>query len=236
MARRPKDDEVAGVTLAPRSKAATEKRCKTCTHTKPAAEFWRALSLPDLLSENCRTCTVLNAQRDRADREARHAAAAAKKTKTCNCCKTAKPLTAFAPNRNAKDGRRRTCNVCIDAGTRTRSLRDDAARSTDRSGRKQPHRKATNRRSAREWQKRNPEAVLAREAMRNAVRNGIVVRPERCQVRGCKYVGKPQGHHPDYRYPLFVAWCCPSHHRRLHAGEHLDIVTGLPPELMRVPG
>ena len=110
-ANRPSDHPV---TLAPsKSRMAAEKRCSTCQQVRPSADFWRSLGSADLLSVNCKTCTVVNGQRDRAEREARQAETVGKKSKQCGFCKSTKPLTAFAKIASAKDGMRKTCAPCV---------------------------------------------------------------------------------------------------------------------------
>ena len=219
-------------------KTATDKRCKTCDQKKPAAEFWRTHATADLLTANCRACIVANAERDRAEREARRAAADAKKSKPCMTCGETKSLTAFAPNRNASDGRRRVCNSCIASelvGTKSRTPSDEA-KARDRARRISERGRKVSRDCAKAWRKENPEAVLAQKAVAVAIRRGVLARPQGCQILGCSYKGKPHAHHFDHLLPLQILWCCGRHHKMLHAGANLAIVPGLPEDLLRVPG
>jgi hypothetical protein len=56
---------------------------------------------------------------------------------------------------------------------------------------------------------RHPEKVKARAAVNNAVRDGYLMKPEKC---GCG--GSPvEAHHVDYTKPLDVAWLCGPCHR-----------------------
>lgn len=52
-------------------------------------------------------------------------------------------------------------------------------------------------------------------ALCNAVRDGRVARPARCQR--CTKACIPHGHHEDYGKPLEVEWLCPKCHRARHA-------------------
>jgi hypothetical protein len=63
-----------------------------------------------------------------------------------------------------------------------------------------------------------PEEVKnkARETVRVAVRNGQLVRPEKCPR--CEHVDNIVGHHWDYTYPLIVEWMCSACHTILHHG------------------
>jgi len=56
----------------------------------------------------------------------------------------------------------------------------------------------------------------ARYTINNAVRSGLIKRPEKCSVCGI-YPGRGkdgrsliQAHHPSYARPKLVIWSCPS--------------------------
>lgn len=74
-------------------------------------------------------------------------------------------------------------------------------------------RRARNRRKAVRQRERHPERVLAKTAVKNALRRGLLVRLP-CFVCGDP---KAHGHHPDYSAPLDVVWLCAPHHREVHA-------------------
>lgn len=54
----------------------------------------------------------------------------------------------------------------------------------------------------------------ARRALQHAVDDGRVIKTP------CVVCGNPraEGHHPNYRRPLWVFWLCSAHHKQLHAG------------------
>lgn len=56
----------------------------------------------------------------------------------------------------------------------------------------------------------------ARQAVRRAVRNGIVKRVLTCEKCGA---AKPQKHHHDYEKPLDVHWLCAKCHAAVHVKE-----------------
>jgi hypothetical protein len=58
----------------------------------------------------------------------------------------------------------------------------------------------------------HPEKRLARQAVRKAVRNGVLVR-QPCEVCGNE---KSEGHHDDYSRLLVVRWLCGTHHKLFH--------------------
>jgi len=51
----------------------------------------------------------------------------------------------------------------------------------------------------------------------NALRLGIIVRPDVCSQCGAKGE-RIEGHHTDYSKPLDVIWLCFSCHRKVHEG------------------
>ena len=68
--------------------------------------------------------------------------------------------------------------------------------------------------SRRAWQQRNPERRAAHIAVGNAVRDGRLVKPTKCE--DCGMETRLQGHHDDYSKPLSVTWLCVECHSRRH--------------------
>jgi|SRR5690554_810910 hypothetical protein len=56
----------------------------------------------------------------------------------------------------------------------------------------------------------------ARQYVHNAIKKGILERPDACAWCGKK--GPVEGHHGDYAEPLKVLWLCRSCHKILHSG------------------
>lgn len=73
-------------------------------------------------------------------------------------------------------------------------------------------------------------AVAARggayQKLNRALKRGDLVRPDACE--GCGKVGKVDGHHDDYLYPLVVRWLCRRCHKGLHPYERSDTITPMP--------
>jgi hypothetical protein len=68
--------------------------------------------------------------------------------------------------------------------------------------------------------KRYPEHKRARNAVYEAVKKGILLRPDRCT--DCEKSCKPEGHHEAYEKDkdLEVIWLCKKCHRKRHGGIH----------------
>ncbi|RWX63316.1 hypothetical protein EN780_24090 [Mesorhizobium sp. M4B.F.Ca.ET.089.01.1.1] len=62
------------------------------------------------------------------------------------------------------------------------------------------------------WKLANPKAVWAQNALRSAVKRGLVIQLP------CEQCGSldAEAHHPDYDRPMQVRWLCRLHHRRMH--------------------
>lgn len=61
----------------------------------------------------------------------------------------------------------------------------------------------------------NREARNARSQVYLALKNGKLLKPERCE-RCNSSKRKPEAHHPDYFKPLDVQWLCPPCHSLIH--------------------
>ena len=59
---------------------------------------------------------------------------------------------------------------------------------------------------------RNPEKILARNAVYAAVKRGTLVRPEGCS--SCGIACKPEASHNDYKDRFDVEWLCRTCHLR----------------------
>jgi hypothetical protein len=69
-------------------------------------------------------------------------------------------------------------------------------------------------------QLKTPDRIIqdcAAIAVREAVRNGILVRPEVCEICDKSPRDGVVAHHPDYSRPLEVEWLC----RSCHTAKHL---------------
>jgi hypothetical protein len=67
----------------------------------------------------------------------------------------------------------------------------------------------------RRYRLRFPERVACRNALRRAILAGLIERPRRCEIPGCRL--RPQAHHVRYDRPLAVQWLCSGHHGVAHS-------------------
>ena len=66
-----------------------------------------------------------------------------------------------------------------------------------------------------EWDKNNPEKLMARHKIQIGIKNGSIVKPLVCEFCGLKT--RLNGHHDDYNKPMEVRWLCSSCHKKLHS-------------------
>lgn len=142
--------------------------------------------------------------------------------KRCFKCGATKPRTEFYRHPMMGDGLLGKCKDCTKADVREREARL----------RQDPEWVAGERRRALEkyyrlYRPANPmsrahdgwtdkEKARARNALSNAVRDGRVIRPTRCEQCGSQ--SRIQGHHEDYHKPLDVWWLCVPCHVLADAG------------------
>jgi hypothetical protein len=152
--------------------------------------------------------------------------------KDCMKCSKRKPLSEYYKHSEMKDGRLNKCKECTKKETRENRQRNIAYyKEYDRQRfQNDPRVRARHKRyqsteagrksmsaANKRWEEKNPEKKKAHNKLNNAVRDGKIKKPERCQ--GCDTKPKRlEGHHKDYTKPLDVMWLC----RSCHAKEHRE--------------
>jgi hypothetical protein len=131
----------------------------------------------------------------------------------CRVCGQRHPISNFYERQVRKCRTVGECKSCTKQRVRNRAMTDPKVQEYERQRSKRPHRRAHIAKTAREWNKKNPEAYRAHYLVTNAVRDG------RLKKLPCLFCGdeKVHGHHRDYSKPLDVIWLCPKCHHRLHA-------------------
>ena len=133
--------------------------------------------------------------------------------KQCFKCGERKPLTEFYKHPEMADGRLNKCKPCARVDVReNRKKRVDYYRAYDR---ERGNRQTDEYR--RRYREDNPIKYGARLMVRNAVRDGRLVKAKFCEECGAE--GGLHGHHNDYAKPLDVRWLCPPCHFKWH-GKH----------------
>ena len=154
-------------------------------------------------------------------------------SKSCATCQEQQPLTEFYRDRSRRDGLTRECRKCDTARHRQHwrqnrermrakarqryeaNLTENRQRGAER--RRSERGKAINRLAVKRYAERNAEKRQAHAAVSKAIREGILERPERCELAhlgGCS--GRIEFHHDDYDRPLDVRALCTEHHSALH--------------------
>lgn len=154
------------------------------------------------------------------------------RSKSCFKCGAEKPLTEFYSHKAMADGYLNKCKDCTKRDSSKR--REEKSEEVKAYDRDRPNREQRNKervqRAKRDYES-NPERVMeeqrkyrennllkykARNAVSNAIRDGRLIRPEKCEK--CDKVCIPEGHHPSYEegYWLRVEWLCSSCHHTVH--------------------
>lgn len=147
------------------------------------------------------------------------------KTKVCAKCKVEKPVDLFSLHKSRKGGRYPYCKECrkrhhsqiaalIAPKERVRRMENYARIKSNPSKylRLLEQMSVVNRRS----RVAHPDRTYARMQVRNAVRNGVLIRPTSCSECNCEC--KPHAHHDSYllENALKVRWLC----RKCHMAHH----------------
>jgi hypothetical protein len=126
--------------------------------------------------------------------------------KTCFKCGTEKPLDDFYVHAQMADGHLNKCKDCTKQDMRVDRHTKPRVREYDRQRANLPHRIALRKRIGSAWDKKFPDRARAQQAAQNALRDGKIQRPTRCE--GCGLEKPLQKHHHDYSKPLLVVWLC----------------------------
>jgi hypothetical protein len=66
----------------------------------------------------------------------------------------------------------------------------------------------------KKWRRKNREKVNAESKALRAIREGRLIKPEKCE--NCGTITKLEAHHPDYSQPLKVQFLCINCHKAEH--------------------
>ena len=139
--------------------------------------------------------------------------------KKCFKCGEVKDLSCFYKHPRMADGRVNKCKECNRADVReNRKKKIDYYREYDK---KRPSRKTNAQKIA--YKIAYPSKYKARVSLGNAVRDGKIKKPTKCDICEESHYWI-HGHHDDYSFPLNVRWLCPPCHFSWHKenGEGLN--------------
>ena len=155
----------------------------------------------------------------------------------CKNCGIEKEDGEFYKHPKALTGRDSTCKECRKAKVRAnRAAKIEYYRDYDKKRSNNPDRVAARRAYAKtpegikagnkakyKWSERNAKKNWVSNVVNNAVRDGVLAKPNSCSVCG-KSRCRIEGHHDDYDRPLSVTWLCSKCHRDWHKenGEGLN--------------
>jgi len=146
--------------------------------------------------------------------------------KTCKKCGETKDLSQFYKHKEMRDGH---LNICISCkklyAEEYRSKYSDKIKEFDRSRPNYDKRLLANRTYGRrhikehtkhnsKYRKNNPEKVAAHLLVAKAIREGVIVKNDYCELCGSNY--KVSAHHEDYSKPLDIIWLCDTCHKKVH--------------------
>lgn len=187
------------------------KTCSRCGETKLLAEFYQYKPSPDGINAACKVCIRIY-QNGRlkvraAAHEAKHGETLAEyhrryrsenpdKMKTIEARRDRATVAAWARTWRAKNKDR--LNTAVRERRRQKRLADPAGEAAKH----------------RAYLERHRKKVRTRKALRAAVAEGRIEKPDRCAE--CDTVGPVEGHHEDYDRRYDVIWLCDSCHGKLH--------------------
>ena len=149
--------------------------------------------------------------------------------KKCFKCGVLKELTEFYKHPQMSDGHVNKCKECNKRDVReNREVKIDYYTEYERNRAILPHRvkarekyaktddgKIAGNRAKRKWVDGNLIKRSAQIIVRNAVRNGRLIRSKTCECCGINHK-RIHGHHDNYNYPMIVRWLCPKCHNQWH--------------------
>lgn len=131
--------------------------------------------------------------------------------KVCRECNIEKPLTEYYAHKGMADGHLNKCKSCVQSRVAShRKLNIEKIALYDQKRSKTNHRKQWRKAKYNEQLKADPTKFKARWTLRNAIRDGKLIRG----MCACGEIG--EAHHDDYSKPLDVIWLCKKHHLEIH--------------------
>jgi len=138
--------------------------------------------------------------------------------KVCRQCRSNKELVLYYKHKSMPDGHLNKCIECVKIRVKAhRELNLDKIRAYDRGRSKLEHRVFLNKENSKEYRVKNKEKYKAHNKVNNAVRDGRLLKPLKCE-HCLETHNQIEGHHKDYSKPLDIIWLCSPCHKILHLG------------------
>ena len=144
------------------------------------------------------------------------------KKRECTKCKQVWELSQFIKKAKRRGGDSPHCQECRDKNNlHNAKWRENNLESRHRAQKAwREKNRAKTRQNMVRWNLRNKDKKAAHNAVKIAVRNGVLMRGD-CSI--CGSTENIHAHHEDYTKPLEVDWFCKHHHREYHkARRHED--------------
>lgn len=150
-------------------------------------------------------------------------------SKICFKCNVEKPLNDFYKHPKMFDGYVNKCKECNKVDVKENRLNNiDYYREYDKGRMNKPERvlarlnysnseagKESHRKARKAWIESNTIKRASQLIVKNAVKNGTLIKKNECEVCNASEV-RIHGHHDDYAYPMTVRWLCPKCHFEWH--------------------
>ena len=134
--------------------------------------------------------------------------------KQCFKCGEYKDINDFYTHPQMADGHLGKCKECTKKDSKERSvLRPDIIREYEKKRSETDKRKKHASEHMVKWREKYPERYKAHNTLNNAIRDGRIKKPTRCEI--CDKPSRLHGHHYDYTMPLDVIWMCEECHGQI---------------------
>jgi hypothetical protein len=180
------------------------KKCKICGKEKKFRDFWKNTQSKDGLRSNCILCLkTKNKEYNQKNKE--KISDAHSKYYLKNREKVLKYASEYREKNSEKIRLSQHRYYYSRTPERIKQVLENSRR----------HRKTEkNKEWCRKYTRLKNEEYKARTLLGNAVRDGKILKPDRCTI--CDLIGKVDGHHKDYSKPLEVIWLCRKCHVAIH--------------------
>jgi hypothetical protein len=143
--------------------------------------------------------------------------------KICKRCKRELPYSEFYVHKQMADGYLSFCKECTKERVLKHRIKNiDRIKEYDRNrpNKSERSKKHVVKQKLRRLTPDGRKSNLARSRLRQAVRSGKIVKPDKCEC--CNAGGPIEAHHPDYSKPLDVRWLCVKCHGKCHRKYNYD--------------